>query len=163
MMQDDKVRDAVLKVALGFQVEEVTEEYDARDGELKLVKRRETRKDIPPDLKAVRLLLEGTDYSALSDEELEAEREKLIGALAAEQKAAGADILYVPAGWAAGPNKLLHWRTLLCARAIENHMTVLGVDQSAPGCFIGHSAVFAPDGTTRGALGEGDGLLTITI
>ncbi len=86
MMQDDKVRDAVLKVALGFQVEEVTEEYDARDGELKLVKRRETRKDIPPDLKAVRLLLEGTDYSALSDEELEAEREKLIGALAAEQK-----------------------------------------------------------------------------
>lgn len=84
-------------------------------------------------------------------------------ALAAEQKAAGADILYVPAGWAAGPNKLLHWRTLLCARAIENHMTVLGVDQSAPGCFIGHSAAFAPDGTTRGALGEGDGLLTITI
>ena len=42
-------------------------------------------------------------------------------------------------------------------------MTVLGVDQSAPDCFIGHSAAFAPDGTTRGALDEGDGLLTITI
>ena len=76
----DKVRDAVLKVALGFTVEEVTEEYDARDGELKLVRRRETHKDIPPDLKAVRLLLEGTDYSALSDEQLEAERARLAAA-----------------------------------------------------------------------------------
>ena len=82
----DEVRDAVLKVALGFQVEEVTEEYDARDGELKLIKRRETRKDIPPDLKAVRLLLEGTDYSALSDEELEAERARLAPALSENKK-----------------------------------------------------------------------------
>ena len=82
----DEVRDAVLKVALGFQVEEVTEEYDARDGELKLIKRRETRKDIPPDLKAVRLLLEGTDYSALSDEELEAERARLAAALRENKK-----------------------------------------------------------------------------
>ena len=82
----DEVRDAVLKVALGFQVEEVTEEYDARDGELKLIKRRETRKDIPPDLKAVRLLLEGTDYSALSDEELEAERALLAAALSENKK-----------------------------------------------------------------------------
>ena len=82
----DEVRDAVLKVALGFQVEEVTEECDARDGELKLIKRRETRKDIPPDLKAVRLLLEGTDYSALSDEELEAERARLAAALSENKK-----------------------------------------------------------------------------
>lgn len=82
----DKVRDAVLKVALGFTVEEVTEEYDARDGELKLVRRRETHKDIPPDLKAVRLLLEGTDYSALSDEQLEAERARLAAALEENQQ-----------------------------------------------------------------------------
>nr|WP_297171435.1 nitrilase-related carbon-nitrogen hydrolase [uncultured Agathobaculum sp.] len=84
-------------------------------------------------------------------------------ALAAAQKAAGADLLYIPAGWATGANKLLHWRTLLCARAIENSMMVLGVDQYLADCFIGHSAVFAPDGTVCGALGEGDGLLTITI
>lgn len=82
----DKVRDAVLKVALGFTVEEVTEEYDARDGELKLVRRRETHKDIPPDLKAVRLLLEGTDYSALSDDQLEAERARLAAALEENQQ-----------------------------------------------------------------------------
>ena len=84
-------------------------------------------------------------------------------ALAAAQRKAGAELLYVPAGWAAGENKLLHWRTLLCARAIENHMTVLGVDQYAPACFIGGSAAFAPDGTTLGALDEGEHLLTITI
>ena len=84
-------------------------------------------------------------------------------ALAAAQRAAGAELLYVPAGWAAGPNKTLHWRTLLCARAIENSMTVLGADQYAPGCFIGQSAAFAPDGTLLGALSGDDALLTITI
>ena len=78
-MQEDKIREAILKVALGYSVGEVTEEYDARDGELKLVKRKETHKDIPPDLKAVKLLLDdGGDYSALSDEELEEEKNKLI-------------------------------------------------------------------------------------
>ena len=85
-IEDDRVREAVLKVALGFRVEEVTEEYDAREGELRLVKRRETHKDIPPDLKAAKLLLEGTDFTAYSDEELEAERAKLIRALEEEKK-----------------------------------------------------------------------------
>lgn len=84
-------------------------------------------------------------------------------ALAAAQRAAGANVLFVPAGWAAGANKVLHWHTLLCARAIENGMTVLGADQYAPDRFIGHSAAFAPDGTTLGALKEGCGLLTIHI
>ncbi len=77
-MQDDKVKDAVLKIALGYSVEEVTEEYDARDGELKLVKRRETRKDVPPDLKAAMLLIKEEDLSKLSDEELESEKERLL-------------------------------------------------------------------------------------
>lgn len=83
--------------------------------------------------------------------------------LAAAQRAGGADILYVPAGWAEGPDKRLHWRTLLCARAIENHMTVLGVDQYAAGTFIGHSAAFAPNGTALGSMTEGEGLLTIHL
>ncbi len=84
-MQEDKIRDAILKVALGFTVEEITEEYDAKEGELKLIKRKETKKDVPPDLKAVKLLLEdGTDYSALSDEQLEAEKQRLIRELSEE-------------------------------------------------------------------------------
>lgn len=85
-MQQDKVKDAVLKVALGFSLEEVTEEYDARDGELKLVKRKETRKDVPPDLKAMKLLLSEQDYSVLSDEELETEKNRLINQLKEENQ-----------------------------------------------------------------------------
>lgn len=77
-MQDEQVKEAVRKVALGYSLEEVTEEYDARDGELKLVKRKEIRKDVPPDLKAVKMLLGETDYSAFTDEELAAEKERLL-------------------------------------------------------------------------------------
>ncbi len=77
-MQQDRINEAILKVALGFSTEEVTEEYDARDGELKLVKRKETRKEIPPDLKAVKLLLGDGDYASLSDEELEREKQRLL-------------------------------------------------------------------------------------
>ena len=38
----DKITDALLKVALGFQVAEVTEEYAEVDGALKLTKRKRT-------------------------------------------------------------------------------------------------------------------------
>ena len=84
-MTDDRVREAILKVALGYSVEEVTEEYGVEDGELRLVKRRETKKDIPPDLKAGKMLLEEKDYSMLSDEELEAEKNRLIAMIKEEQ------------------------------------------------------------------------------
>lgn len=45
---EEEVRNAILKVALGCSVEEVTEEYGVTDGELTLVKRQEARKDIRP-------------------------------------------------------------------------------------------------------------------
>lgn len=81
-MNDEEIKRAILKVALGYSIEEVTEEYGVEDGELKLVRRKETKKDIPPDLKAVKLLMEEKDYSLLSDEELEAEKQRLIKQLA---------------------------------------------------------------------------------
>lgn len=84
-MQDEKVKEAILKVALGCAVEEVTEEYGVEDGELRLVKRRETRKEIPPDLKAVKLLLEEKDYTLLSDGELEREKTRLLKLLKEEE------------------------------------------------------------------------------
>jgi hypothetical protein len=59
---------------------EVTEEYAEVDGELRLLKRKKTEKDIPPDLKAVQLLLESReerDISLLSDEELKKEKQKI--------------------------------------------------------------------------------------
>ena len=84
-MDDEKILNAVRKVALGFSLEEITEEYGVEDGELKLVKRRETHKDIPPDLKAVKILMEEKDYSTLSDEELEREKNRLLKQLKEEE------------------------------------------------------------------------------
>ncbi len=84
--KQEKINDALLKVALGCQVAEVTEEYAEVDGELKLTKRKKTKRDIPPDLKAVQILLssEQKEYATMSDEELEAERLRLLAALKAE-------------------------------------------------------------------------------
>lgn len=79
--REGKIGEALLKVALGYQVAEITEEYAEVDGELKLTKRKKTKKDIPPDLKAVQLLLANErsgDVSTWTDEELEAERQKLL-------------------------------------------------------------------------------------
>ena len=72
--KEEKIGEALLKVALGYQVAEVTEEYAEVDGQLKLTKRKKTKKDVPPDLKAVQLLLandEENGFGNLSDEDLE--------------------------------------------------------------------------------------------
>ena len=78
--KEEKLGQALLKVALGYQIAEVTEEYAEVDGELKLTKRKKTKKDVPPDLKAVQLLLssDGVDFAQWSDEELEAEKQRLL-------------------------------------------------------------------------------------
>jgi len=54
------------------------EEYVLTDGEYKLVKRKVTTREIPPDIKAVKLLLDGGGDENLSDEELEEEKQKLL-------------------------------------------------------------------------------------
>ena len=81
--KEEKIGEALMKVALGYQIAEVTEEYAEVDGALKLTKRKKTKKDIPPDLKAVQILLGegGTEYGKWSDEELEAEKERLLASL----------------------------------------------------------------------------------
>lgn len=82
--EDEKLSKALRKVALGYQIAEVTEEYAESDGELRLVKRKKTKKDIPPDLKAVAMLLNSgeTDFARWSDEELEKEKKRLLATLA---------------------------------------------------------------------------------
>ena len=77
----EKLDKALLKVALGFKVEEVTEEFAEVDGNLKLTKRKSTKKDVPPDLKAVQLLLgefSEIGIEGMSDEDLQAEKERLL-------------------------------------------------------------------------------------
>ena len=87
-LKEEKISDALLKVALGYQVAEVTEEYAEVDGELKLTKRKKTKKDIPPDLKAVQLLLSSENegnYNGWSDEQLQEEKERLLKELQEKQ------------------------------------------------------------------------------
>ncbi len=76
IQSDDKVKSALIKCATGLSTSEVVEEFAAVDGELQLVKKKVTKRDIPPDIKAVKLLLDGGEE--LSDEELEKEREELL-------------------------------------------------------------------------------------
>ena len=65
MDKNGKLEEALMKVALGYQVAEVTEEYAEVDGALKLTKRKKTKKDIPPDLKAVQLLFGAQEETGL--------------------------------------------------------------------------------------------------
>ena len=87
--KQERLGEALLKVALGFQVAEVTEEFAEVDGELKLTKRRRTKKDVPPDLKAVQMLLaeNDCDYLSMSDEELFREKERLLEELKKSEEA----------------------------------------------------------------------------
>lgn len=81
-MNDDGVKKALVRCAVGFDTSEVVEEYTMADGELKLVKRKVTRRDVPPDIKAVKMLLDGeADIGGMSDEELEERRKKLLAML----------------------------------------------------------------------------------
>ena len=81
--KQEKIGDALLKVALGYRLQEITEEYAEVDGKFKLTRRKETKKDIPPDLKAVQLLLasDSEDLSSMSEEQLERERQRLLDEL----------------------------------------------------------------------------------
>ncbi len=57
----------------------------------------------------------------------------------------GATVLVVPAAWVAGRGKVMHWQTLLRARAIENTVYVVAVGQPGPR-YSGHSMAVAPTG-----------------
>jgi deaminated glutathione amidase len=78
----------------------------------------------------------------------------------------GADLIVVPAGWAAGLFKEEHWVTLLRARAIENTVWVAAADQvpdraepptRAP-TGTGRSMLIDPMGTVRQDLGSRPGI-----
>ncbi len=75
------ILETIEKLAKGYSVEEITEEYGVEDGELKLLKRKEVKKEIPSDLKAIKMLAETEDFSSMSDAELEQEKRRLIAEL----------------------------------------------------------------------------------
>src|SRR5580692_688729 len=87
---------------------------------------------------------------------------ELARALAAD----GADLLVLPAAWAAGLFKEEHWVTLVRARAIENTIWVAAAGQvpdpaePAPGAptGVGRSMLVDPMGTVRMDLGPSRGI-----
>lgn len=89
---DDEILKTLLMKATGYTRDEVQEEYAVSEGgELTLVKRRVTGKYYPPDSAALKTYLElSSDKSAedMSDDELEAERERLLRELALREEGA---------------------------------------------------------------------------
>ena len=79
-----KLNKALIKRALGYSSKEVVEEFSSDEGNLVLTKRKVTKKNIPPDITAVKVLLEmysnseNLDFSNMTDEELLVERDKLL-------------------------------------------------------------------------------------
>ncbi|MBO3747953.1 carbon-nitrogen hydrolase family protein [Streptosporangiaceae bacterium NEAU-GS5] len=67
----------------------------------------------------------------------------------------GADAFAVIAAWASGPLKEDHWVTMVRARAIENTMWTIAVDQApgSDGFGVGHSMLVDPLGVVRHDLG----------
>ena len=79
-----RLEDALVKKATSYFVEEITEEYSLDDGETKLVKRKVVKKDVPPDMTAIKILLDGDKEKSIeefTDEELEQEKARLISQL----------------------------------------------------------------------------------
>ena len=75
------IKDVLLKKALGYDTTEVVEEYvSGEEGEIKLTKKKVTKQNVPPDLSALKLLLDSQNVSVqnMTDEELILERERLL-------------------------------------------------------------------------------------
>lgn len=77
----EKIRDALIKRAVGYDTEETVEEYSGSGDDITMVRKKITRKNVPPDISAAKLLLEESgedDYSAMTDEQLEEEKQRLL-------------------------------------------------------------------------------------
>lgn len=84
MLKKEEISKPLLKKAQGFSENEVTEEYEEDEGNLKLKKRKVSTKYFPPDISAAKLLLllnEQLNVADLSEEELKSLRKKLMDEL----------------------------------------------------------------------------------
>ena len=90
-MERENLEKALEKKALGYDTEEVVEEYQEGDGEIRLTKKKVTKKNVPPDITALKLLLDNIkigekSVEEMTDEELENEKNKLLELLNKENK-----------------------------------------------------------------------------
>ena len=84
VITEQDLRQVLIKKALGYDATEVVEEYVGNDeGEVKLSKKKVTIKNVPPDITALKLLLDENEQqvSQMSDDELESEKIRLLKVL----------------------------------------------------------------------------------
>ena len=81
--KESDIKNAIIKRAFGYDTTEIIEEYSGDESGVKLVKRKVTTKNVPPDITALKLLLDDqpNDISNLSDEQLEIEKQRLLSLL----------------------------------------------------------------------------------
>lgn len=78
------LEDALLKKALGYDSDEIIEEYAVdEEGNYKLIKKKITKKYISPDITSAKLLLEkmeleNNSFENMSDEQLLARKKELL-------------------------------------------------------------------------------------
>ncbi len=83
VMDEEEIKQALCRRAIGFECDEIVEEYVTDEqGNAVLSKRKITKKFNPPDVSALRFLLEQNelddDISKMTDEELCREKERLL-------------------------------------------------------------------------------------
>ena len=79
---DREMGQALRERALGFDTDEIVEEYAFQDGDAVLTKRKVTRKKVLPDMSAFKMLLEQQpQIEQLSDTELEEHKKRLLSNL----------------------------------------------------------------------------------
>ena len=79
-----ELKKALIKRAFGYDATEIIEEYGAdEDGQVKLLKKKVTQKNVPPDITALKILLEDSEMplDEMSDEQLEQEKQRLLALL----------------------------------------------------------------------------------
>ena len=91
-MNEEQIKDALLKKALGYESDEIVEEYTTdENGQTVLSKRKITKKFNPPDINALRFLLEQSslsddEISHMTDSQLIQEKERLLQLLKEKEK-----------------------------------------------------------------------------
>ena len=81
----EKLKKAIKKKALGYNVVEETVDYSLVDGEMVPSKKKTATRHIPPDVSALKALMdmkEETNYESMTDEELSKEKTRLLKILA---------------------------------------------------------------------------------
>jgi len=82
-----ETKQALMKSATGFISSDVVEEFSVDEsGEMKLVKRKITKKEYPPNISALKTLaelsLKEDDLEQMNDDELESEKTRMLKMLA---------------------------------------------------------------------------------